>query len=162
VLVAAGAVPAAELIGDLAAARGGGIATDACGRTRAPGVYAAGDVAAPWQSSLGTHLRVEHWTAAAGQATAAGRAILGHEAPYVDPPYFWSDQFGLRLQQVGHPAEATCVEIDGSPEAFRARYLDADGRLVAALVANRPGEIAALRRLLVEPAAACSTYAVGV
>ena len=57
-------------------------------------------------------------------------------------------QLGLRLQHVGHAEGWTQVELDGTPDSFGARYLDADGRLVAALVANRPREAARLRREL--------------
>ncbi|HXV56569.1 MAG TPA: FAD-dependent oxidoreductase [Gaiellaceae bacterium] len=143
-LVAVGAEPAVELlVGDR-----GGIPTDACGRTAIPGVYACGDVASSWRPSAGRRLRVEHWTSAAGQAAAVARAILGYERPYDDLPYFWSDQFGLRLQHVGHADEWASVELEGEPGSFTARYLDRDGRLLAALLANRPREVAAARREL--------------
>jgi 3-phenylpropionate/trans-cinnamate dioxygenase ferredoxin reductase subunit len=67
---------------------------DACGRTQYPHVYAAGDV-------TGTG----HWTAAAaGQAVAAAHAILGDVRPFTEPPYIWSDQFGLRLNSSATPA----------------------------------------------------------
>ena len=91
-------------------------------------------------------LRVEHWTSAAGQAMAVAHAILGEERPYDELPYFWSDQFGLRLQHVGHADGPTTAEIDGEADSFTARYVDPEGRLVAALAANRPREVGALRR----------------
>ncbi len=143
-LVAVGAEPATELIGDLRS----GIRTDACGRTVIPGVYACGDVADAWRPSIGRHLRVEHWTSAAGQGAAVAHAILGRERPYDDLPYFWSDQFGLRLQHVGHAEEWARVEVEGNPDSFVARYVDRAGRVVAALLANRPREIGAVRREL--------------
>jgi 3-phenylpropionate/trans-cinnamate dioxygenase ferredoxin reductase subunit len=144
VLLAIGAEPD----GELAEADRGGIPTDACGRTAVAGVYACGDVASGWRPSLGRHVRVEHWTSAAGQAASVARAILGREAPYDDLPYFWSDQFGLRLQHVGHAEEWAAVEIDGSSDSFSVRYLDQQGELVAALLANRPREVGAIRREL--------------
>jgi NADPH-dependent 2,4-dienoyl-CoA reductase/sulfur reductase-like enzyme len=67
-------------------------------------VYACGDVALAWRPSLSTHLRVEHWTSAAGQAAAVAHAIMGTERPYDEVPYFWSDQAGLRLQHVARTA----------------------------------------------------------
>ena len=140
-LVAVGAQPAADLMGDATA----GIETDACGRTAVPGVYACGDVAASWRPSVGRRLRVEHWTSAAGQAAAVAHAILGRERSYDALPYFWSDQFGLRLQHVGHADSWASVELDGDPDSFTARFLDEAGRPLAALVANRPRELAALR-----------------
>ena len=143
-LVAVGAEPAVELV----EADRGGIPTDACGRTAIPGVYACGDVASAWRPSVSRRVRVEHWTSAAGQAASVARAILGREQPYDDLPYFWSDQFGLRLQHVGHAEEWAAVEIEGDPDSFTARYLDGEGRPLAALLANRPREVAALRREL--------------
>jgi 3-phenylpropionate/trans-cinnamate dioxygenase ferredoxin reductase component len=144
VLVAVGAEPAGELV----EADRGGIPTDACGRTAIPGVYACGDVASAWRPSISRRVRVEHWTAAAGQAAAVARAILGEDRPYDDLPYFWSDQFGLRLQHVGHAEEWSAVEIEGEPDSFTARYVDREGRPLAALLANRPREVAAFRREL--------------
>lgn len=117
----------------------GAIDTDACGRTTVPGVYACGDVAR-WGGR-----RVEHWTSAAGQARAVASAIAGEPAPYQETPYFWSDQFGLRLQHVGHAESWHAVELEGEEDSFTARYLDRDGRLLAALAANRATEVGRLR-----------------
>jgi 3-phenylpropionate/trans-cinnamate dioxygenase ferredoxin reductase component len=121
---------------------------DACGRTATPGVYACGDVASWWRPSLGRHVRVEHWTSAAGQARAVASAIVGDPEPYDEPSFFWSDQFGLRLQHVGHAEAWHGVELDGAEDAFTARYVDESGQLLAALAANRPRELAAFRRAL--------------
>ena len=126
----------------------GGIPTDACGRTSLPDVYACGDVASTFRPALGRRIRVEHWTSAAGQGAAVAAAILGREEPHDDPPFFWSDQLGLRLQYVGHGEGWASSELDGDPGSFRVRYLDAAGRLVAGLLANRPREAATLRKEL--------------
>ena len=141
-LIAIGAMPASELLGGDAA----GIETDACGRTAHPGVFACGDVASAWRPSLGANVRVEHWTSAAGQAAAVAHAILGQSRPYDDLPYFWSDQFGLRLQHVGHPHGWETTEVEGDDGSFCVRFHDRQRRLLGALVANRPREIGALRR----------------
>ncbi len=117
--------------------RDGSVPVDSCGRTQVAGIYACGDV-------TGTG----HWTAAAGQAVSVAHAILGEEQPYEDVPYFWSDQLGLRLQHVGDPRTAVSVDLDGELDSLRARYLDRAGRLVAALLVNRPGEVGGLRREL--------------
>lgn len=124
----------------------GGIPTDACGRTALPGVYACGDAASTYRPSLGRRIRVEHWTSASAQGAAVAAAILGRDEPHDDPPYFWSDQLGLRLQHVGYAESWARVEIDGDSASFSARYLGEGGRLVAALLANRPAEVASLRR----------------
>jgi 3-phenylpropionate/trans-cinnamate dioxygenase ferredoxin reductase subunit len=126
---------------------GKAIETDSVGRTAQPQVYACGDVAAWDRPSLG-RVRIEHWTSAAGQGRAVAHAIAGNPSPFDETPYFWSDQFGLRLQHVGHAAGWNAVELDGDNDSFTARYVDEHGRLLAALAANRPAETATLRREL--------------
>ncbi len=145
VVVAVGVRPEVE---GLTAFGPAGIATDACGRTGIPGVYAAGDIACSWHPRLGRALRVEHWTSAAGQGAAVAHAILGDERPFEALPYFWSDQFGLRLQYVGHTESWAAVELDGEPGSFVAHYLDGQGQLLAALAVNRSAEVARLRDVL--------------
>jgi NADPH-dependent 2,4-dienoyl-CoA reductase/sulfur reductase-like enzyme len=151
-LIAIGAEPASELLGGHPA----GIDTDACGRTAQPGVFACGDVACSWRPLLGARARVEHWTSAAGQAAAVAHAILGRSRPYDDLPYFWSDQFGLRLQHVGHAHEWDSTEIEGDADSFCVRFRDRQRQLVGALAANRPREVGALRRELLENAQAAA------
>ena len=103
-----------------------------------PPVYACGDVA----GSRG------HWTATAAEAIDVGRRILGLDPKPGQPPFFWSDQFGLRLQLVGDTTGAERVEIEGTDDEFVARYLRADGALTAALAANQPAAVAQIRREL--------------
>jgi NADPH-dependent 2,4-dienoyl-CoA reductase/sulfur reductase-like enzyme len=141
-LAAVGSEPAAGFVG------AGPVTTDALGSTTLPGVYACGDVAAWWRPSLGRHVRSEHWTNAAAQATTVARTILDRSGPLDQPGYFWSDQFGLRLQHVGGDEPWASVTLDGTPDAFIASYHAPDGRLVAALLANQPHRTAALRREL--------------
>lgn len=140
VLAGIGTEPAGDFLG------GSAIDTDSCGRTSTPNVYACGDVASV------DGRRVEHWTDAAGQAASVARAILGRTAPYTAPPYFWSDQFGLRLQFVGHAAAWNRVELEGADDSFVARYRDAFGRLVAGLAANTPSTLPTLRAEIAEAA----------
>ena len=139
-LVAVGSEPAGDLLGPAA------VPTDALGRTDLPGVHACGDVAAWWRPSLDRHVRNEHWTSAAAQGATVARTLLGRGEPLDQPGYFWSDQFGLRLQHIGGDEPWAEITLDGTPDAFTARYVSADGRLVAALLANRPQHAASLRR----------------
>lgn len=128
---------------------GEGIPTDAAGRTAIPGVYAAGDVARPYDGRAGRHVRTEHWDAASRQGSAVARAILGSAPREAPLPSFWSDQYGSRIQYVGYASGADAVEISGDPASrdFTALYRRR-GRPVAALTVDRPRELAALRRLI--------------
>jgi thiamine biosynthesis lipoprotein len=76
----------------------------------------------------------------------------GEERPHEALPYFWSDQFELRLQYVGHAEEWAAVDLDGDPDSFVARYIAADGSAEAALAVNRPAEVGRLRGELTEVA----------
>jgi 3-phenylpropionate/trans-cinnamate dioxygenase ferredoxin reductase subunit len=89
-----------------------------------------------------------HWTGAAVDGAAVAHALLGLAPPPVPPPYFWSDQFGLRLQLVGTTRGAAAIDVDGADGAFVARYRTAHGVTLGALAVNRPREIASLRREL--------------
>jgi 3-phenylpropionate/trans-cinnamate dioxygenase ferredoxin reductase subunit len=127
---------------------GDAIKVDECGRTTTPGVYACGDTASWWRPSLGRNVRTEHWTSAVGQARAVASAIVGAPSPYDEPGFFWSDQFGLRLQHLGHADKWHAVVIEGDEEAFTARYVDREGHLLAALAGNSSAVLGSLRREL--------------
>jgi 3-phenylpropionate/trans-cinnamate dioxygenase ferredoxin reductase component len=124
-----------------------GVEADVHGRTALPGVFAAGDASIPFDPRFGVHARTEHWDAAAWQGTAAAKAMLGEEPGAPPLPSFWSDQYGVRIQSVGHPHLADGVTLDGDPAArdFEAVYLRA-GSPVAGLTVSRPRSIPALRK----------------
>jgi 3-phenylpropionate/trans-cinnamate dioxygenase ferredoxin reductase component len=89
-----------------------------------------------------------HWTSAASSGVDVARSLLGLEPLPPQPSFFWSDQFGLRIQLVGDPAGADSVELEGADDRFITRYQAAGGRLIAALAANSPHELALLRQEL--------------
>ncbi|MFJ8812921.1 NAD(P)/FAD-dependent oxidoreductase [Amycolatopsis thermoflava] len=104
VLSAVGACPAVDWLHNDQVDTRGGLACDASGRVYGlPGVWAVGDVAAWADPVRGGHFRQEHWTAATDQAAAVARDIVGAEPPPPALPYFWSDQFGLKIQGLGRP-----------------------------------------------------------
>jgi NADPH-dependent 2,4-dienoyl-CoA reductase/sulfur reductase-like enzyme len=121
-----------------------GVVCDAVCRA-APGIVAAGDVARWYHNRIGRHLRVEHWTNAAEQGDAAASALLNGDnaAPYTPVPYFWSDQYGSKIQMVGTPHPDDSVEVVEGAVAdgrFVAAY-GRDGRLSAALLWNRASRV---------------------
>ncbi len=124
-----------------------GVRTDTAGRSALPGVFAAGDASVPFDPRFGNHARTEHWDAAAWQGTAVAKAMLG-EYPGTPPlPSFWSDQYGVRIQYVGHAHHADGVAIEGDPDGrdFTATFSRADA-LVAGLTVGRPRAIPPLKK----------------
>ncbi|MFI5714327.1 NAD(P)/FAD-dependent oxidoreductase [Nocardia sp. NPDC051750] len=126
-------------------AAGGGVFADEVGRTSAPGVWAVGDVAA-WRTPTGEHRRIEHWTNAGEQAKLLTCALLGVEAPSVPQvPYFWSDQYELKLQALGTPRASDEIRIladDG--RKFLAYYIR-EGRLAGVVGAGMTGQVMKMR-----------------
>jgi NADPH-dependent 2,4-dienoyl-CoA reductase/sulfur reductase-like enzyme len=131
-------------------------------------VYALGDVAAWHDASHDRHLRFEHWTTAVDQAPVLARALVrdlaGEPAEPTSPllPYFWSDQFGRKVQLLGRPGLADSVELlhgeePADPDAPAPRKLlagyFADDRLVAIAGISAPALLGRYRALLTEGAA---------
>jgi NADPH-dependent 2,4-dienoyl-CoA reductase/sulfur reductase-like enzyme len=82
----------------------GGIPCDEHGRALGiASAYAIGDVAAWPDARTGRPYRSEHWTSTRNQAAAVAADIAGGQAPPAGPPYFWTDQFGIKIQVVGRP-----------------------------------------------------------
>lgn len=146
VVVGVGVAPAARWVAG-SGLDADGVKTDAAGRTTIPGVFAAGDVARPFNARRGSHAPSEHWDAASRQGAVVARAMLGEPPPPPPPPSFWSDQYGLRIQYAGDAAGADSVSVDGDPAGhdFSVLYRR-DERPVAALTVGRPRELLALRR----------------
>jgi 3-phenylpropionate/trans-cinnamate dioxygenase ferredoxin reductase subunit len=150
VVVGVGAAPPLKL-----ALRGGlhttegGIAVDEYLCTSVPNIYAAGDVAAAWHPRFGRHLRVEHWDNAIQQGKAAAANILGANEPYARTPYFYSDQYDLGMAYRGYAPEWGKVVVRGDlvKREFLAFWL-ADGRVMAAMNANRWDDSDELQRLV--------------
>ncbi|HKY56537.1 MAG TPA: FAD-dependent oxidoreductase [Aeromicrobium sp.] len=105
VVVGFGARLNTEAAGDLATPQG--IECDDHGRVVGhPGLYAVGDVAAWWDPRIGQHVRREHWQTAGDGAAIVALTILGQDASaYLSaPPYFWTDQPGVKVQLLGWPS----------------------------------------------------------
>lgn len=146
VVVGVGTAPATEWLAGSGLPEGA-VKTDTAGRSPIPDVFAAGDACQAFDPRYGVHARTEHWDAAAWQGAAVAKAILG-EYPGTPPlPSFWSDQYGLRIQYVGHAQRSDGVVISGDPAArdFEAVFTRG-GSPVAGLAVGRPRAIPALRK----------------
>lgn len=151
VLVAAGGLPNDEIARAAGLATQDGILVDEATRTSAPDVFAAGDVARFPSRRYGRLVRLESVQNAIDQAKAAASAMLG-ESPSYDPvPWFWSDQYDVKLQIAGLSAGHGRAEIEGDPGAgpFAVAYRDAE-RLLAVDTINWPRRHMEARRTLAE------------
>lgn len=101
VVAGVGAIPTDDLAAEAGLATGNGVLVDARLATADPAVFAAGDVANHDHPSLG-RLRVEHWDNAIEQGKHVAGSVLGDTAPYTRQPYFFSDQYELGMEYLGH------------------------------------------------------------
>jgi NADPH-dependent 2,4-dienoyl-CoA reductase/sulfur reductase-like enzyme len=151
VVVGIGATPNIEWLAHSGVALGNGVLTDARGATHIPGVVAVGDCAAAWSASAERHVRIEHWTNALEQPATAVATLLGAGEPAPTPvPYFWSDQYGARIQFAGSRREgdvARVVEGSCADRSFLVVY-ERDGHPVAVLGMNQPRLFTRWRRQL--------------
>lgn len=143
VVVGVGARPCVEWLEGSGVALDNGVKCGADGRTSLAGVVAVGDCASWYDPRAGVHRRVEHWTGARERPDAAVAALLswGAVEPGVPrPPYFWSDQYGVKIQFAGHATGADSVTVEeGATDDrnFLAVYRRA-GHPVAVLAMNQP------------------------
>jgi apoptosis-inducing factor 3 len=115
-----------------------GIVVDSRLRTSAPGIYAAGDVARYPEPGTGKLIRVEHWVHAERQGQHVARMILGDDAPFNDPPYFWSAHPDAKIHYIGHAETFDPPTVDGSLERRDAEVRFASGgRLLALATVGR-------------------------
>ena len=153
VIVGIGGLTNCQLARDAGIACDNGISVDAEGRTSAPNIFAAGDVCRQYSVALGRTIRLESWQNAQNQAIAVGKLIAGAPEPYVDLPWFWTDQYEDSFQIVGAPERWDRVIWRGSPydDKFTAIYL-LDGRVVAGNTLNNARDIRPLRQMILDRA----------
>ena len=139
VLVAVGITPNVELAEQAGLAVDDGVLVDASLRTEDPDVFAAGDVASAFHPVLGARIRVEHWANALNQPAVAAAGMLGEQESYDRLPYFFTDQYDLGMEYVGHvePGGYDDVVIRGDLAAreYVAFWLR-DGRVLAGMNVN--------------------------
>ncbi len=150
VLAGVGVRPATDFAATLGPAEDGGLEADA-GLRVTDGVFVAGD-AARFPFGIG-RIRVEHWRVAQQHARVAARNMLGGDARFEQPPFFWTYHYGKRFEVHGHPSGFDRVDIEGDLAAqdFVARQFR-DGVLVGLVGCGRDSELAGLAlRLAARP-----------
>jgi 3-phenylpropionate/trans-cinnamate dioxygenase ferredoxin reductase component len=152
VLIGIGLVPNTELAERAGLEVDDGIAVDAESRSSDPAIYAIGDCAMhAHHGFLRRKIRLESVPNALEQARAAAASITGRPIPEAAAPWFWSDQYDLKLQMVGLSDGYDGLAIRGSMESssFIAFYLK-EGVVIAADAVNRPGDFMAAKRIIGE------------
>ncbi|TPV99309.1 MAG: Putidaredoxin reductase [Beijerinckiaceae bacterium] len=152
VLIGIGLVPNTELAEQAGLHVDDGIVVDAASRGSDPDIYAIGDCAMHVRHGfLRRRIRLESVPNALEQARAAAASIAGRPVPEATVPWFWSDQYDLKLQMAGLSDDYEELVIRGNMEAstFIAFYLK-EGMIIAADSVNRPGDFMAAKRLVGE------------
>ncbi len=145
VVVGIGSRPATEWLDGSGIEVDNGVICDEAGRTSAPNVWALGDVAS-WRDPMGHQARVEHWSNVADQARVVVPAMLGKDVPSaVVVPYFWSDQYDVKIQCLGEPHATDVVHlVEDDGRKFLA-YYERDGVLVGVVGGGVPGKVMKVR-----------------
>ncbi|GAA4525901.1 FAD-dependent oxidoreductase [Chelativorans composti] len=131
----------------------GGIEVDEFGRTSIGNVYALGDVAAAPNLLASEPMRLESVQNAVDQAKAIAAHILGQPAPAPVTPWFWTDQYDLKVQMAGLSRPDAVQTLRGDPDANAFSVIETiDGKLVAVFSVNRAADHMAARRLIAEGA----------
>src|SRR5699024_2587512 len=135
--------PRTELVDPALLADDGGVLVDQQMRTADPAVFAAGDIATIENPLYGKPLRSEHWANALMSGQIAARSLLGLESEFDPVPFFFTDQYDLFVEYVGHVSSHEHAQLvirgDLQDRAFQAFWLEA-GRVVAAMHVNRRDE----------------------
>jgi 3-phenylpropionate/trans-cinnamate dioxygenase ferredoxin reductase subunit len=139
VVVGIGVLPRVELAQAAGLAIGNGVDVDGSLRASDPRVAAVGDIASHDHPLLRTRVRVEHWAAALNQPTVAVGALLGEDIRYDALPYFYTDQYDLGMEYVGHAPPGTYTDVvvrgDLDTRQFVAFWLR-ENRVLAGMAVN--------------------------
>jgi 3-phenylpropionate/trans-cinnamate dioxygenase ferredoxin reductase subunit len=150
VLVGVGVAPRTELAEQLGLACAGGIVVDEQARTSEPSVVAAGDCTIMPNPQTGVgRVRLESMPNAISQARTAAATLVGAPVPKPEVPWFWSDQYDLKLQIAGVADGHDDVEVRGdvAAEKFAVRYYR-NGRLLAVHAVNSARDYLSVRKEL--------------
>lgn len=127
-----------------------GIVVDEYCQTQDGDIVAAGDCANRWDPRSGQWQRLESVPNAMEQAKTAAATLCGERSPKNSPPWFWSDQYDLKLQIAGLSQGYDQIVIRGSTDSGRsfAAFYFREGQLIAADCVNRPSEFMLAKKLL--------------
>jgi 3-phenylpropionate/trans-cinnamate dioxygenase ferredoxin reductase subunit len=155
VVVGIGLVPNVELAADAGLEVGDGIVTDENGWTSDPHILALGDCASQANGWIGRRVRIESVPSALEQARTVAATLCGKSHPCRAVPWFWSDQYDLKLQMVGLSQGYDEVVLRGDPasRSFCTFYLRG-GVIIAVDAVNRAAEFMVSKRLVAERARA--------
>jgi 3-phenylpropionate/trans-cinnamate dioxygenase ferredoxin reductase component len=149
VIVAIGIVPNVEIAANAGLHCDNGIRVDTCARTADPRIVAAGDCTNHPHPFAARNVRLESVHNAVEQAKSAAASLLGQEHPFTEVPWFWSDQYDLKLQIVGLALEYDEVVPRGDMDGKQfAMYYLAEGRPVAIDAVNSPRDFMHGKKLL--------------
>lgn len=151
VVVGIGLVPDTALAEAAGLMVADGIVVDAQGRTSDPSIFAIGDCSFHRNIFYGADMRLESVPSAMEQARVAAGVICGLEVEYRAVPWFWSDQYDVRMQMVGlpHGHDQTVMRGDTIAGSFLMFHLS-DGVVTAAAAINRATDFAQAKRLVGE------------
>ncbi|MDX5373318.1 MAG: FAD-dependent oxidoreductase [Pseudomonadaceae bacterium] len=151
VVVGIGLIANTELAAEAGLAVDNGILVDEHAQTSDPHIYAAGDCTNHPNPLLGRRLRLESVPNALEQSRVAAANMAGKAKAYASVPWFWSDQYELKLKMVGLSEGYERLVLRGDPasDSFSAFYLQGD-RVLAADTVNRPQDFIAAKRLVAE------------
>ena len=153
VIVGIGIIPNIEIAEEAGIHCNNGIVVDDHCRTSDPDIYAAGDCTNHPNPLMNKRLRLESVPNAMDQARVSTANMLGDDKVYAAIPWFWSDQYDLKLQMVGFSADGDSQVLRGDMDThqFAIFYLK-DGKVVAADAINSPKEFMLCKQLVGKPA----------
>lgn len=141
VIVGIGSRPAVDFLAGSGITVDNGVICDNVGRTSAEHVWALGDVAS-WRDATGHQARVEHWSNVAEQARVLVPSMFGQEVPEaVVVPYFWSDQYDVKIQCLGEPEADDVVHVVEDDGRKFLAYYERDGVVVGVVGGGMPGKV---------------------
>jgi 3-phenylpropionate/trans-cinnamate dioxygenase ferredoxin reductase subunit len=136
-VVGVGVAPRTDLVRDSAVELDNGVVVDEHLSSAVPGLWAAGDVANAFHPLFGTHIRLEHWSAALNQGPVVAKNMLGQRVSYRKVPYFFSDQYDLGMEYSGFAPDWDEIVYRGDKDRREVIvFWLAQGKVVAGMNVN--------------------------